>query len=385
MISLIAMAWLGGAPALAEAPDSGEETFFDADTSNAPVPVQPKTVTREVQSGDQLGFSGPSGTPEYYTVQSGDTLWDISNKFLGNAYYWPRLWSINEQITNPHWIYPGNRIRFTLGTLLEPPQVGLETEAGRDGYTVAGLEYGDADATCGPDVRFNFTLPSDTYQSLGFLANEEDMDILGKVPRARVGSSMISETDLVYLDMENPEAYECGDLLMIFRPVEKKVRHPKERGTKYGTMYQIVGEARVVHQGDKYVSAHIRTSYSEIARGDLVGPMLPVTVELEVEAPDGDVEGTVVARLNQESILSRPGDTIFLDRGRADGLRVGSSLYVIEQRDMMINPNENDPELPESVVGRAVVVRIDEYASTAVITDASTSIEVGSPVKQQVE
>ncbi len=383
MISLIAMASLGLAPAQAQAPDAGE----GGGGSEAPAsaPARPSSTTREVTTGDTLGFSGPSGAPEYYTVQTGDTLWDISSKFLGNPYYWPRLWSINEQITNPHWIYPGNRIRFTLGTLLEPPQVGLEGEAGRDGYTVAGLEYGDADAACGPDLRFNFTLPSDTYQSLGFLANEDDLDVLGSVPRARTGSSLVGENDLVFLDMENPEAYECGDMLMIFRPTKKKVKHPDERGTKYGNLYQVVGEARVVHQSGKYVSAIVRTSYSEIARGDLVGPMLPTTVELEVEKPEGDVEGTIVARLNGEAMLSRPGDTVFLDRGRADGLRVGSTLYVVEHRDMLVNPNEDDLDLPESVVGRVVVVRIDEYAATAVITDAAASIDVGSVITQRVE
>lgn len=378
MIALIATGWLYVAPALAEAPDAGEEG--GSAPSSAPAPV-----TREVVTGDTLGFSGPTGAPEYYTVQAGDTLWDISSRFLGNPYYWPRLWSINEQITNPHWIYPGNRIRFTLGTLLEPPEVGLETESGRDGYTVAGLDYGDADAACGPDVRYDARLLSDTYQSLGFLDAEGEFDILGSVPHARTGGALIGEGNLVYLKMDNPDAYECGDLLMIVRPLSKKVRHPNERGTSYGTLYRVVGEARVVHRAGKYVSAHIRTSYSEIERGDLIGPPIPITVELEVDKPEGDVDGTVVARLNTEADLSRPGDTVFLDRGRADGLRVGSSLYVVEQRDMLTNPNEDDEELPQSVIGRVVVVRLDEYAATAVITDAATDIEVGSHLVQRVD
>ena len=65
-------------------------------------------------------------------VAPGDTLWEIAQAFLGNPYYWPRLWSINDYITNPHWIYPGNRIVFRMGSLIEPPSVELETE--RDGF-----------------------------------------------------------------------------------------------------------------------------------------------------------------------------------------------------------------------------------------------------------
>jgi len=405
MVSLITATWLLCAPARAEAPDAGEgdsaaspaqpATDASSGAASAPAPVEPtdvdpslrpvKPASGEVVTGDTLGMSGAGGTPEYYTVQNGDTLWDISNRFLGNAYYWPKLWSINDQITNPHWIYPGNRIRFTLGTLLEPPQVGLDTEAGRGGYTVAGLNYGEADAACGPDLRFNFTLPSSTYRSLGILADDNSIDIVGKVPRARTGGSMIAESDLIYLEMDHPDAYECGDLISIIRPIQRHIKHPSERGTKYGTMYRIVGEARVVDRSGKWISARVRTSYTEIARGDLISPLIPTTMQLEVEKPDGDVEGTVIARLNDEAILARPGDTVFLDRGSADGLRVGSSLYVVERRDEFIDHETDESDLPESVVGRVVIVRVDEYASTAVITDSSSNVDVGSLITQHVE
>lgn len=372
--------------AAAETPESGGAAggaSAPEDSSLPGTPVRPTSGERV--SGDSLGFGGPSGTPEYYVVQRGDTLWDISSKFLGNPYYWPRLWSINEQITNPHWIYPGNRVRFTLGTVLEPPEVGLDGDGGRDGYTVAGMSYDDAALACGPDVAYTSTIAAATYTSLGFMADQEQVDVLGEVPRARWAGRLLSEGNLLYLKMENPDAYECGDLLMIFRPVEKKVRHPADRGVRYGALYRVVGEAQVVNRSGDYVSARVRTSYSEIERGDLVGPVIPTSVELEVTKPDGEVEGTVVARLNTESGLGAPGDTIFLDRGRADGLRVGSTIFVVQKRDPMISPKEDEQGIPDSVVGRVVIVRVDEYSSTAVITDASEPIDVGAHLAQRVE
>ena len=394
MWTLVAATWMSTGIALAETPDAdaGEaapvedagSSAFGEEPSTVGTPVQP--TEREYTSGDSVGFGGPSGTPEYYVVQRGDTLWDISSKFLGNAYYWPRLWSINEQITNPHWIYPGNRIRFTLGTVLEPPDVGLDGDTGRDGYTVAGMSYEDSALACGPDLSFTNTLGAATYTSLGFLADEEDVDVLGSVPRARWAGGLLGQGNLLYLKMENPEAYDCGDVLMIYRPVTKKVRHPTERGTRYGAMYRVVGEAQVVNRSGDYVSARVRTSYSEIARGDLVGPVIPTSVELEVSKPDGDVEGVIVARLNaDESGLGAPGDTVFLDRGRADGLRVGSSIYVVQNRDPVFNANKDEEGIPDSVVGRVVIVRVDEYSSTAVITDANEPIDVGARVAQRIE
>ena len=48
----------------------------------------------------------------YYTVQKGDTLWDLSERFSDSPRLWPELWKDNSKISNPHWIYPGERIRL---------------------------------------------------------------------------------------------------------------------------------------------------------------------------------------------------------------------------------------------------------------------------------
>ena len=50
----------------------------------------------------------------YYTVQKGDTLWDLSRRFSTTPWVWPELWEENsDTISNPHLIYPGQKIRLT--------------------------------------------------------------------------------------------------------------------------------------------------------------------------------------------------------------------------------------------------------------------------------
>ncbi len=331
-------------------------------------------------SGTELTqeVSTEGGSPEYYLVAPGDTLWEIAQAFLGNPYYWPRLWSINDYITNPHWIYPGNRIVFRMGSLIEPPSVELETS--RDGFSVDGLDFEDVEVECGPDLRFDTVLSADKYTAPAFLRKRQNLEIFGSIAKAKPPADMLAEDNLVYVRVEDPDAYECGDILSVYRPVKRKIRHPKIRRQKYGSLFRILGELRIVHKYGDYLSATVRESYMEMHRGDLVGPAMPVTVELEVGKPRGDLEGQIVARMSQERVLATVGETVFIDRGRADGVRVGNSFYVVSRFDEVLDTKRPDPALPPSVIGRLVIVRVDDYSSTAVITDASRSIPVGSEI-----
>ena len=72
-------------------------------TTPTPTPVVPPTPTPQPT---------PQPTPEpkkeYYTVQSGDTLWGISQKYGISL---NQIISLNPQITNPDLIYPGQKVR----------------------------------------------------------------------------------------------------------------------------------------------------------------------------------------------------------------------------------------------------------------------------------
>lgn len=67
-----------------------------------------------------------SGKIQTYKVQQSDTLWDLSLVLFDDPAFWPKVWSLNaESIENPHEIYPGLTLKFTAGTLNEPPTLAV--------------------------------------------------------------------------------------------------------------------------------------------------------------------------------------------------------------------------------------------------------------------
>ena len=312
-------------------------------------------------------------TINQYVIQPGDTLWDLAQVHFENPEYWPELWSINEYITNPHWIYPGNAIQFSPGTNIEPPQIDLISNQDI-GYIVEPEQFATTESLCGPDLRFNFKQPTGTFVVPGFLADSEELDVLGTVEASPKDQSFVVENDRVYMRLADPDVYACGDVVTIVRQVKKKVRHPDAYFKKYGSLYEVLGEVRILHTYGNYVVGEIRSSLKEIHRDDLVIPSRPTTVQLEVEVPNGNLQGVVIERLVQDHSFSTERDTLFIDRGFNDGVMVGDSFYIVSQRDPFLNPREENYELPPSVIGRVVVVDVQEESSVAVLTDVHTTI-----------
>ncbi len=72
------------------------EGVTQVDTSGVEAPEQEKEV-------------------EFYEIQKGDTLWAISQKFLGNGARYTEIFDANKEvIKNPDLIYPGQTIRIPL-------------------------------------------------------------------------------------------------------------------------------------------------------------------------------------------------------------------------------------------------------------------------------
>lgn len=93
-----------------------------------------------------------------YIVEKGDTLWDLAGRFAGSPFHWPRVWQHNNQIPNPHRIFPGDRIRLSPSTG-RPPTTAVsfseesarmpEARTSQAPSAPAAFRYPQASGRCG--------------------------------------------------------------------------------------------------------------------------------------------------------------------------------------------------------------------------------------------
>ena len=86
------------------------------------------TIANNIQgqiSDNEWNEVATAAKVDSYTVVKNDWLFKISKKVFGSGYYYPKIWSLNSYITNPHFIEPGMILSFTTGSGSNPPQVKL--------------------------------------------------------------------------------------------------------------------------------------------------------------------------------------------------------------------------------------------------------------------
>ncbi len=335
------------------------------------------------------GLPGPapdfSQAPESYTVQKGDTLWDISQKVLGNPWYWPKVWSLNPQVENPNWIYPGNVITFTGGGEQLPAQVQGQAQEGQ------GPDFGTPEQVAanqavvsGPKSLTYVPKTSAQVVDRGFITPRE-LTAAGSIGASYEPKSLLSTFDKVYLTFKNRGAVKVGDRFIAFK-TERAVHDPRT-GALVGYFTKLLGTVRVTRKpGRGALTGQIGAVLDAIERGDRLIPYTDAFTRTVVNRPNQvELDGIILATLKPQLVLIGEYNYVFINKGRKDGVEVGNTFSILHRG----NPLTRDQKIPDKAlpwepVGTAMVVEVRDDASTALVTRSIEALSTGDRAVMRV-
>jgi hypothetical protein len=304
--------------------------------------------------------------PDKYVVQRGDTLWDISAVFLQDPWMWPEIWHANQQIKNPHLIYPGDRI--VLVYIDGVPQLVVERSRNlKLSPQIKSMDHAEAISALPLGIIDNFlsrnrvtddaTLRSAPYVLGGterriLVGMKDDFYARGDFTSNRVNYGIYRRGD-PYLDPET------GELLGI-RAVD-------------------VGAAKIKALKDDIATMGVSRASGEVRIKDrlLVSEDRTLASTFYPRAPETDIKALV---LNVEDGVRNAGalDVVAINRGARDGLQAGDTLAIFKRGDITKDRvAEEQIQLPDERVGLLMVFYTYEKMSFGLVMEADRQVDVG--------
>ncbi len=326
-------------------------------------PAAPTTETLTLHAGP---------TPELHVVRTGDTLWDICWYYFNDPWQWPKVWSYNPQITNPHWIYPGDLVRLV-------PR-GMTVQLAPSDPETPPVD--NPEDTLAP-------LPARAYavslRQTAFI-DEEELRTPIQIDGSVEAKELLAQGDMVYLSYPANKPPKVGARYSIYT-VGNSVEHPRT-GKNVGAYVHVLGELQVQSvKKDKRATAVITESSEEISRGNFVGPLQRDLKTVSPTRAEVDAQGTIIAMLAQDQLIGQ-GEVVFLDLGEKSGLKRGNRMYVVRRGDPLdlvsqTGVGQDDRRFPAHALGEIIVVDVGPKVTIGLITLAVQEMGVGDLVIMQ--
>jgi LysM repeat protein len=315
--------------------------------------------------------------PTIYVIKQGDTLWGLSERFIKDPEYWPNMWSKNGQITNPHFIYPGQKVRVFPDRLeLVPADAGVASA--RKNTPAAGASAA-AEALQDVAAEKTYTL----YGSEGFLA-EKDFRPYGLVVGAQHDRIITGVDDILYTDIGTELNAKGGDKFSIFHK-DAAVKHPLNN-EEMGFKLVPLGALQLTDVEKKSSRAIITKSFKEISPGAYLQPYKENRRrEISLKNTSTDLKGYIIDSPSGISIIAA-GDVVYVDLGTSQGAAVGNLLYVV--REMVIDQRYVEgriDNLPQEVLGALVILDVGKKTSTALVVKSIDTIYKGDRIVSQAK
>jgi hypothetical protein len=319
-----------------------------------------------------------SDHPDRYVVVKGDTLWDISARFLENPWLWPEVWSFNPQIKNPHLIYPGD-------------VVYLEYDA--QGRPVLKVQRGQPTVKLSPTVRAArvevpiATIPLDAIrQFLGHprVISKREMENSAYIVAGNDNHLISGTGDRIYARGVVP-GQDPNSVYSVLR-IGKAYRNPgADRDDVLGYEALHVADAKVLDFGDP-ATLRLTQSNRETLVGDRLVPKRASDLDQTFipHSPTIPVEGKIISVVDGVSRIGQY-QTVVINKGEQDGMETGNVLAVYQSgktvRDNYGEKHGEEVTLPEERAGIILVFRTYDRVSYALVMEAQRDMRVYDAVR----
>jgi len=291
----------------------------------------------------------------YYIVQPGDTLWDLSQQFSDSPWLWPDMWNENQQITNPHLIYPGDRIKLYRRTDVSR----VQTEVSKPKPTGKTYTYRDMDA-------------------VGFIrkkAVEPSGNIIGVEPK----KFMVSDHDTVYIAPQPGRTFVVGEKYTVYRTLKEITDN--ETKAYIGIQHFLLGIVEITQVSQDVAVGTIKKSFRLMAVDDKVTPYLkrPEIIEIKESVPD--LTGKFIATEDHNELVSEHR-TAFIDKGEIDGIEIGQYYNILNKLEDRVRSGgkQKTINIPPQKMGSVLVLHIEENTATVLILHSEPFIENWMPI-----
>jgi len=330
-----------------------------------------------------VAFGAQKSEPRVYIVKQGDTLWGLSDRFMKDPYYWPNLWARNpEHIVNPHFIFPGQKLR------IYPDRIEVES--------VKTAEIAPPPPTVGSaEVQKQISQPAETREvadtpvperhfiangSEGFIAGS-DFNPSGFIIAGQHNRQIFAEDDLVYTDIGRNLGGKVGDRFTIFKNYGT-VSHPLTN-VILGNRVAPLGTLQLTEIEQKSSKALITSSFMEIEPGSSLLPYRNLKKEITLTASDRDLNGYIVETGTGSKAIAA-NDIAYIDLGEKQGVKPGNLLYVVRKAETEIKFYSGvEYDLPVDVLGALIVVESAENTSTVLVVKSIDTIYKGDRVEMK--